>query len=117
MEIIGNEIFANKDGLGFDLYVNYDSRNETTGVNSNYMQIDLNLANDGYILYPYIDYGCSFPASSTGGSSSTGMCDHIWVENIETKGEREVNTIGDLTESYLSGLWCVVGHSGLGSSG
>ena len=112
-EIIGNEIFANKDGLGWDLYVNYDSRNETTGVNSSYTQIDLNLANNGYGLYPYIDYGCSFPATTTGGSTSTGMCDYMWVNKIETTGEREVLSLGYLIDWGNAGLWYVDGYDWL----
>ncbi len=113
-EILGNEIFANKDGLGWDLYVNYDSRNETTGVNDSYKQIDLNLADAGYGLYPYIDYGCSFQAQTTGGSTSTGMCDYIWVDKIDTKAEREVLSLGSLWDGAYAGLWCVYGNSGLG---
>lgn len=112
-EIVGNEIFANKDGLGWDLYVNYDSRNETAGVNSRYTQIDLNLANSGYGLYPYIDYGCSFQATTTGGSASTGMCDYMWVDKIETTGEREVQSLGYLNVWGYAGLWCVAGSGGL----
>lgn len=115
-EIVGNEIFANKDGLGWDLYVNYDSRNETAGVNSRYTQIDLNLANSGYGLYPYIDYGCSFQATTTGGSASTGMCDYMWVDKIETTGEREVRSLGDLHYWGDAGVWCVDGSSWLGHS-
>lgn len=115
-EIVSNEIFANKDGLGCDLYVNYDSRNETTGVNSSYTQIDLNLANYGYGLYPYIDYGCSFQATTTGGSTSTGMCDYIWVDKIETTGEREVLSLGDLGSGGNAGLWFVVGNNWLGNA-
>lgn len=116
-EIIGNEIFANKDGLGWDLYVNYDSRNETTGVNSSYTQIDLNLANSGYGLYPYIDYGCSFQATTTGGSASTGVCDYIWVDEIETTGEREVLSLGNLGDWGFAGLWYVYGNVGLDYTG
>lgn len=112
-EILGNEIFANKDGLGWDLYVNYDSRNETTGVNDSYKQIDLNLANEGYGLYPYIDCGCSFQAQTTGGSISTGMCDYIWVDKIGTTGEREVRSLGHLWNWGNAGLWCVYGSNGL----
>ena len=108
-EILGNEIFANKDGLGWDLYVNYDSRNETTGVNDSYKQIDLNLANEGYGLYPYIDCGCSFQAQITGGSTSTGMCDYIWVDKIGTKGERGVLSLGNLWNGSYAGLWYVSG--------
>ena len=114
-EIVGNEIFANKDGLGWDLYVNYDSRNETTGVNSSYTKIDLNLANSGYGLYPYIDYGCSFQATSTGGSTSTGMCDFIWFDQIETTGEREVLSLGNLDNWGNAGLWFVDGSICLGN--
>ena len=116
-EIVGNEIFANKDGLGWDLYVNYDSRNETTGVNSSYTQIDLNLANNGYGLYPYIDYGCSSQATSTGGSTSTGMCDQVWVENIETIGEREIMSLCLLGLGDGAGLWTVFSIDWLGNSG
>ena len=115
-EILGNEIFANKDGLGWDLYVNYDSRNETTGVNDSYKQIDLNLANEGYGLYPYIDCGCSFQAQSTGGSISTGMCDYMWVDKIETTGEREVPSLGGLINGGVAGLWCVYGNNWLGGT-
>lgn len=116
-EIIGNEIFANKDGLGWDLYVNYDSRIETTGVNSSYTQIDLNLADAGYGLYPYIDYGCSFQATTTGGSSSTGMCDYIWVSKIGTTGDREVLSLGNLDRGGDAGLWYVGGNFWLGGTG
>lgn len=115
-EIVGNEIFANKDGLGWDLYVNYDSRNEVTGVNDNYKQIDLNLANAGHGLYPYIDYGCSFQSTATGGSTSTGMCDYMWVDKIETTGEREVLSLGALNYGGYAGLWCVAG-GGLDGTG
>lgn len=115
-EIIGNEIFANKDGLGWDLYVNYDSRNETTGVNDIYKQIDLNLANTGYGLYPYIDYGCSFQVTTTGGSTSTGMCDYIFVDKIETTGEREVRSLGSLVDGGNAGLWYVDGSNWLGGT-
>lgn len=113
-ETVGNEIFANKDGLGWDLYINYDSRNEVTGVNDDYKQIDLNLANSGYSLYPYIDYGCSFQATTTGGSASTGMCDYMLVNNIETTGEREARSIGDLDNGSYAGLWFADGGSWLG---
>ena len=115
-EILGNEIFANKDGLGWDLYVNYDSRNEATGVNDSYKQIDLNLANAGYGLYPYIDYGCSFQAQTTGGSVSTGMCDYIWVDKIDTKAEREVRSLGDLWNRTDAGLWYFNGDYWLGNA-
>lgn len=112
-EILGNEIFANKDGLGWDLYVNYDSRNETIGVNDNYKQIDLNLANGGYGLYPYIDYGCSFQAQTTGGSSSTGMCDYMWVEEIEKTGDREVPSLAGINNGDNAGLWFFTGDISL----
>lgn len=115
-EIVSNEILYNKDGLGCDLYVNYDSRNETTGVNSSYMQIDLNLANSGYSLYPYIDYGCSSPANSTGGSTSTGMCDNVWAYKIEETGIRETMSLGDLYSDLASGLWTVHSYNGLGDT-
>ena len=116
-EIIGNEIFANKDGLGWDLYVNYDSRNETTGSNDSYKQIDLNLANYGYGLYPYIDYGCSFQSATTGGSASSGMCDYMWADKIEASGDREVLSLGNLYNWGLAGLWSVDGSIWLGNTG
>lgn len=112
-EILGNEILANKDGMGWDLYVNYDSRNEATGVNSNYTQIDLNLVNTGVGLYPHIDYGCSLQIATTGGSATTGMCDYIWVEKIDKIGEREILSIGLLDNSYNAGLWYTSGNSSL----
>lgn len=115
-EILGNEIFANKDGLGWDLYVNYDSRNETTGVNDNYKQIDLNLTDSGYGLYPYIDYGCSYQEQTIGGSTSTGMCDYIWADKIENIGEREVLSFGNLWAWANAGLWFVNGGDWLGDT-
>lgn len=115
-EILGNEICANKDGLGCDLYVNYDSRNESSGVTSNYQQIDLNLAGEGYGVYPYIDYGCSFQAQRTGGSSSTGMCDYIWTDKAETKAEREVRSLGNLGSWSAAGLWYAYCNYGLGDT-
>ena len=115
-EILGNEICANKDGLGWDLYVNYDSRNESTGVTSNYQQIDLNLSGEGYGVYPYIDNGCSFQAQRTGGSSSTGMCDYIWTDKAETKAEREVRSLGCLGSWSVAGLWFAYCDNGLGGA-
>lgn len=117
LEIIGNEIFANKDGLGFDLYVNYDSRNYATDVNDSYKQIDLNLANSGYGLYPYVDYGCSFQENTTGGSDSTGMCDYMRIEGIETIGTREVQSLGGLSSRSNSGLWYVYSYDWVGVFG
>ena len=113
LEIIGNEIFANKDGLGWDLYVNYDSKNETTLLNSSYTQIDLNLSGGIYGLYPYIDYGCSFTVTSTGGSLTTGMCDRVWINNKERIGEKEVRSLGLLNYWDMAGLWCVVCYDDL----
>lgn len=116
-EIVGNEIFANKDGLGWDLYVNYDSRNEVTGVNDNYKQIDLNLTNTGYGLYPYIDCGCSLQKQTTGGSASTGMCDYAWIDKIDAIGEREVRSLGYLGNWGPAGIWYIDGGSTRGSTG
>lgn len=116
-EIIGNEIFSNKDGLGWDLCVNYDSRNEVTGVNDSYKQIDLNLDNHGFGLYPYIDYGCSFQANTTGGSGSSGMCDYIWIYNKDVTGEREVRSLGALDSGGVSGLWYAYCFDMLGING
>ena len=115
-EVIGNEIFSNKDGLGRDLYVNYDSRNEGTVANDNYKKIDLNLANDGYGLYPYIDHGCSFQAQTTGGSTSTGMCDYIFADNIEKIGSREVLSLGSLSNFGAAGMWGVDGSNWIESA-
>lgn len=108
-EVIGNAIFANKDGLGWDLYINYDSRNETPGGNNNYKHVDLNLYNSGYGVYPCIDYGYSIQSQTTGGSMSTGMCDYIYVDKIEIKASREIMTLGSLAAWFAAGLWCYYG--------
>lgn len=115
-EVIGNEIFANEDGLGWDLYVNYDSRNETSNVNDSYKQIDLNFGKGSIGLYPYINYGFSIQSTAYGGSSSTGMCDYIIFNNIETKGERELRSIGKLDHGGDAGLWALDCTSWLGYS-
>ena len=67
------------------------------------------LVNGGYGLYPYIDYGCSFQATTTDGSVSTGMCDYMWIDKIEAIGEREVPSLGCLYNWGDAGLWFVHG--------
>ena len=44
------------------------------------------------------------------------MCDYMWVDKIETTGEREVLSLGGLDNGGLAGLWCVDGNDGLGST-
>lgn len=118
-EILGNQILANKDGLGWDYYINWDSRNESTGVTSNYEQFDLDLVGPGtyYGNKLFFSNGISVQANTSGGSSSKGNCDYIWIDKAETKSEREVLSLGVLGSWSNAGLWCVDGGSGLGGAG
>lgn len=109
-EIISNELLSNEDGLGWDLYVNYDSRNEATIINDSYKKIDLNLSGNGQGIYPYIDHGCSLQAQTSGGSFSTGMCDYIWTEKSSSKSERQVMSLGYSMGRSIAGLWCMNGN-------
>lgn len=104
-EIIANEIIANKDGLGSDLYVNYDSRNEAYGINDNYERIDLNLHGPDHSLYPYIDCGCSFQTATSGGSTTTGMCDTVWIDKSGRTDAFEIISLGGMGDNKSAGLW------------
>lgn len=108
-ELIGNELLVCDDS-GWDLCVNYDSRNETTSVNDSYKKIDLNLLGNGTGLYPYIDYGCSFQSSTTGGGLYTGLCDTSAFDTIDKNKPREVSLLGDISYGGGSGLWHVNGR-------
>lgn len=114
-EVVGNIIMINDDLLGWDLFINYDSRNESISINENYRRVDLNLYGYEYGLYPYIDYGCSIQLQTTGGSAMTGMCDYSWISSKDINDNREYRSIGSLDTGYKNGLWCIDATGWIGS--
>ena len=118
-EVLGNVILKNSDGSGWHVYVNPDSRNESTSVTSNY--IDLGITYSGsdawsYPMYTTMAKGFLLPSSTFGASASTGMCDGFYLNANSTTGEREWLSLGDLWSWGNGGLWCVYGNDGLWSA-
>ena len=114
-EILGNQILSNRDGLGWDYYVNWDSRKESTGVTSDYEQFDLNFSGEGYGTKLFFGNGICCQ-SNTGGGSGSGNFDYVWIDKASTKGDREVLSLGDLRSRSYAGLWYVNGNNRLGGT-
>ena len=120
-EILGNVILKNSDGTGWHVYINKDSRNESTGVTSNYT--DLGLLYNGYDAWRYstsTTYKDGFLINTTdyGGSQSSGICDGIYLNsNSTSNAEREWRSFVDLWSWSNSGLGCVKGNAWLGHTG
>ena len=110
-EIMGNTIIKNT-GDGWKVYVNPDSRNEKTAYNASfYSDTGLVLPGDSADSWKYPTYCKSFngliSSSTTGGSTTTGMCDGIYTNKLSTTGERQWLSFGYLRNGAVVGLWCV----------
>lgn len=120
LEILGNVILKNSDGTGWHVYINPDSRNEASSVTSNY--IDLGIVYSGsdawvYPMYTTMSKGFLLPSSTFGASSSTGMCDGLYLNKDSTTGEREWLSLGYLWVGGNDGLWFVDGNVVLWNAG
>ena len=117
LEILGDTIVKSDGSTGWKVFVNYDSRNESTAVTANYTNTNKALLSDTtdgwkYPLYPTNGGGLLF-GNSSGGSSSTGLCDGEYCLNTETSGEKEWLGVGVLNDPSIAGLWYVGGYDAL----
>lgn len=113
-EILG-DVIINSDGTtGWELCINYDSRNEASSISANYVHTGKTLFSnsaDGaahYPLYPSNAGGLLF-GTGDGASSTTGMCDATYTNKTDTAGQREWLGVGHLGVGASAGLWCVIG--------
>lgn len=119
-EVLGDVIVSNDGSSGWVPYVNHDSRNETTSVTANYRSCGRALPTDAtdsykYPLYSQVSEGLDF-GSTTGGSTSAGICDGHYTNKLETTGTKEWRSVGALGSGAVAGLWFVYANFGLTGS-
>ena len=117
-EIVGDVILKSDGSTGWQIYVNPDSKNEATAINSNYVatgKYNPSGPSDGstYPLYPDSAGGMLFGTGS-GGSTSTGLADLVLYNGVAVAGEREWLSLGNLNNGASAGMWFFSG-SGLPS--
>lgn len=120
-EVLGNVIVSNDGESGWMPFINHDSRNEATTKTANYVSAGMALpTNDTdsskYPLYTHESNGLSY-GTTTGGSTSVGLCDYIYTNKMETVGEREWQSLGYLGNGTSAGLWSAYLSGGLGGAG
>lgn len=119
-EILGDVILDSDGTSGWEMCVNYDSRNEASSVTANYVHTGKYLASGDadawhYPMYPGSAGGLLYGVGE-GASQSTGMCDGTYTNKTATSGDREWFGGGYLNFGANAGLWCVGGYFGLGSA-
>ncbi len=112
-EVLGEVILKSDGSTGWQIYVNPDSKNEATAVNSNYVAtgkyVQSGPSNGStYPLYPDSAGGMLFGAGS-GASSSTGLADIFYYNGTAVTGEREWLPLMGLWNGDNAGLWCADG--------
>lgn len=117
-EILG-DVIINSDGTtGWELCINYDSRNEASSISANYVHTGKTLFSNSangaahYPLYPSNAGGLLF-GTGDGASSTTGMCDATYTNKTDTAGQREWLGLGYLGDGANAGLWYVHGGDAL----
>ena len=120
-EVLGNVIFSNDDSTGWKVYINHDSQKEATSVTGDYVYTGVKY--DGgtadawhYYQYPKTVNGLTLSLGSNA-STSTGICDGVYLNKNAITGTREWLSLGYLGNGGLAGLWCVGGYGGLGNAG
>ena len=119
-EVFGNVILSNADGTGWKVHVNPDSQKEATSITGDY--IDTGVKYDcgtadawHYYQYPKTVNGLMLSLGSNA-STSTGICDGMYLNKNATTGTREWLSLGYLGHWGNAGLWCVSGYDGLGNA-
>lgn len=120
-EVFGNVILSNADGTGWKVHVNPDSQKEATSITGDY--IDTGVKYDGgtadawhYYQYPKTVNGLMLSLGSNA-STSTGICDGVYLNKNATTGTREWFSLGSLWDWGNDGLWFVDGSYWLGNAG
>ena len=119
-EVLGNVIFSNDDSTGWKVYINHDSQKEATSVTGDYVYTGVKY--DGgtadawhYYQYPKTVNGLTLSLGSNA-STSTGICDGVYLNKNAITGTREWLSLGSLGGWGGAGLWCVHGGGGLGNA-
>ena len=117
-EVLGNVIFSNDDSTGWKVYINHDSQKEATSVTGDYVYTGVKY--DGgtadawhYYQYPKTVNGLTLSLGSNA-STSTGICDGVYLNKNAITGTREWLSLGNLRVGGVAGLWYVDGNGGLG---
>lgn len=114
-EIVADVIIGGTSANGWEVCVNYDSRNEATSLTSDYTHTGKYFESGSgngwhYPLYPS-NAGGILVGQGTGGSQTTGTCDGHYT-NAKGNGTREWLGGGNLANPGSAGLWCVsAGHA------
>lgn len=115
-ELLGDVILDGDATLGWQPYVNYDSKNEATSVTADYTATGKYLEAGSSAAYHYPMYpanaGGLLLGQGTGASQSTGMCDGQYTAALST-GTKEWYGLGNLRDTGNAGLWCVNGSNAL----
>ena len=117
-EVVGDVIVSSDGGTGWHPYVCHDSRKEARSVTSDYVRCAKTLPSDSaegwhYALAPdATDEGLIF-GSTSGGGTSTGLCDGSFTKKESAAGTREWRALGALGHGESAGLCCVSANDGL----
>ena len=112
-ELIGNMILKSV-GSGWKIYVNYNSLIEATSVTSNYTDLGYTYparTTDGWVYPQYIDLTRGVMVTKgIGASTSSGVCDGIWLHKDSTAGEREYLSMSIIWDGLRGGLFCLLAN-------
>lgn len=117
-EVMGNVIIKNDGSTGWKVYVNHDSKNEKTTYSADFYEdtgliLPTNTSNGWKYPTYYKSFKGILSSDNTGGSTTTGMCDGIYTNNLSTVGERQWRSFGNLADGSLAGLWYVSASNAL----
>lgn len=119
-EVLGNVIFSNDDSTGWKVYINHDSQKEATSVTGDYVytgvKYDGGTAGTWHCYqYPKTVNGLMLSLGSNA-STSTGICDSVYLNKNATTGTREWLSLGSLGNGGDAGLWYGFGSYWLGDA-
>ena len=106
------------DGSACNVMVLHDTKAEVAGsIGSGYADTGIDLptaAAEGW-SYPLrlSSAGGMLVGTGSGASTTTGMCDGAYMPASSSTGNRELLSLGSLSNGSTAGLWCVNGYYGL----
>ena len=116
-EVLGDVILKSDGSTGWKVYVNRDSRNESTGVTASYADTGVALASGSTDAWHYPTHptnaGGLLVGASEGASTSTGLCDGQFTSMTAASGEHELRGVGHLSSGACAGVWCASGYNAL----
>ena len=120
LECLGDVILKGRSESGFEVCVNYDSRNEATSLTNDYTTTGTYLEASSsnahhYPLYPH-NAGGVICGQGTGASQSTGLCDSQYTYKQHASAEQEYLGLGYLSNAANAGIWYVSGAGAVGTT-